>query len=191
MQDQLHLRHQHSTQRLEWSRRQAIIWWLPSTQKQHSLCSWKAVLTEDSTSLDRVWAFKHRVARITSTNALTCGSISTTGNQVKNQLTSYCVGANYRDSLVPFLQPVNSQETINSIYRRIKGYLQNQAFPRKWGSLFDSQCKRNHEDQLASYIKRMLDKKEGEVERDGLNHHHIQCMARAFPAPGPQSIHAV
>lgn len=48
-----------------------------------------------------------------------------------------------------------------------------------------------NEDQLASSIKRMLDKKEGEVERDGLNHHHIQCMARAFPAPTPQSIHGV
>lgn len=103
------------------------------------LCWLRTVL-----SLDHVWDFKRRQSQeFTSTNALTFGSIFATGNQVKHQLTSYPVGADYGDSLVPFLQPLNSQEAINSIYRWIKGYLQNQAFPRKWGSLFDSQCKRN------------------------------------------------
>lgn len=38
-----------------------------------------------------------------------------------------------------------------------------------------------NEDQLASDIKCTLDKKEGEVERDGLNDRHIQWMAGHFP----------
>ena len=37
-----------------------------------------------------------------------------------------------------------------------------------------------NENQLASDIKYILDKKEGEVERDGLNHCHIQGMAGHF-----------
>lgn len=53
------------------------------------------------------------------------GSISTTGDQVKNQLTYYSVEADYRNFPVPFSQSQNSpQEAINSIYRGIKGYLE-------------------------------------------------------------------
>lgn len=117
------------------------------------------------------------------------GSISTTGNQVKNQLTHCSMGAECRDFPAPQSQPRDApQEAISSIYRGIIGHLQNQAFPRKWGRLFDSQCKRNQWGSVASYTKRTLNKKEKEVERDGLNHCHIQWMARAFPTPGP-SLH--
>lgn len=114
------------------------------------------------------------------------GSISTIGNQVKNQLTHCRVGAECRDFPAPQSQPRDPpQEAINSIYRGIIGHLQNQAFPGSEVDFLTCSVKEINEDQLASYTKRTLNKKEKEVERDGLNHCHIQWTARAFPTPGP------
>lgn len=54
------------------------------------------------------------------------------------------MGEECRDFSVLFSPPLNSPlEAIKSIYRGIKGYLQNHAFPRKWGSLFHPLCKIN------------------------------------------------
>lgn len=88
------------------------------------------------------------------------GSISTIGNQVKNQLTHCSVGAECRDFPAPQSQPRDTpQEAINSIYRGIIGHLQNQAFPRKWGRLFDSQCKRNQWGSVGQLYKTYIKQK--------------------------------
>lgn len=80
--------------------------------------------------LVQVSDLKCRNTGITSINAPTFGNILGTGNQVQNQLPYYSVGRDYRDCLVPLSQPQNSpQEAFNSIYTRIKEYLQNHNFP--------------------------------------------------------------
>lgn len=99
----------------------------------------QSVLSKDSISGAQVSDFKCRGSQeLQASLPWPFGSISATGNRVKSQLTYFSVGADCIDFPVPFSQALNSpQEAINSIYRGIKGYLQNLAFPRKWGSLFD------------------------------------------------------
>lgn len=94
------------------------------------------------------------------------GSVSTTGNQVENWLTHSSVGAECRDFPAPQSQPLDApQEAINSIYRGIIGHLQNQASPRKWGRLFDSQCKRNQWGSVGQLYKTYV-KQKGKRDRD-------------------------
>lgn len=59
---------------------------------------------------------------------------------------------------------ITTQEAINGIYRRIKGYLQNYAFPGNEVAFVIHCVKYINEDQLASNIKCNLNRKEGEVE---------------------------
>lgn len=58
-----------------------------------------------------------------------------------------------------------AREAINGIYRRIKGYLQNYTFLGNEVAFAIHCAKWINEDQLASNIKCILNKKEGEVER--------------------------
>lgn len=71
------------------------------------------------------------------------GSISATGNQAKNQFMDHGVGANCGDFPSHSHSPrILLKKSLTAFTDGIKGYLEKQAFPRKWGSLFDSQCKK-------------------------------------------------